>query len=57
LKVELEVVSSNSEVRGPTRALMRTSRLHGRKEEALLAADTSRLRLELNNKNDYVMVS
>ena len=56
LNVEFEVVSSNSEVRGPTRALMRTSRLQGRKEEALLAADTSRFRLELKTKWTFYII-
>jgi hypothetical protein len=46
-KAEFEVVSSNSEVRGPSRALMRNSRLQGIKDEALLAAEASRFRREL----------
>ena len=46
----VDVDISQTEVRGPTRALMLNSRLQGMKEEAFLAAETSRFRLELKKK-------
>ena len=55
-KAEFEVVSSNSEARGPSCALMRNSRLQGIKDEALLAAEASRFRRELKKDSLWVLV-
>ena len=55
-EVELEVVHSSSEVWGPNEALMRSSRLQGRSDEALLATEARRLRRELESLGPLLVI-